>query len=83
MLTHNDCTVLTELPVNSTEEQISKFLKEEVRNAINKMKKNNTPGRGRITTKVLQGEREKAVKATHTPCYKDSTRRKYQKTWDN
>ena len=64
--THSDPTILTELSINNTEEQMPQFLQEEVRDAINKMKKDKAPGIDGITTELLQGGGEAVVKAMHT-----------------
>ena|SRR6218665_1059643 len=65
--THNDPTVLTQLLINNTEEQMPQFLQDEVRDAVNKMKKGKAPGIDGITTELLQGGGgETVVKAMHT-----------------
>ena len=42
------------------------FLQEEVRDAVNKMKKDKAPGKDGITTELLQGGGETVVKGMHT-----------------
>ena len=58
--------MLRQLPQNNIEEQMPQLLQDEVRDAINKMKKGNAPGIDGSTTELLQGGGETVVRAMHT-----------------